>query len=77
MQNVIYGSAPDAGIRVLHKQNAGYITFQQWVERYERKTGDKVNIPEHFQLAFDEQHGFFCFKADNKDEFTFINIGPT
>ena len=37
------------------------MTFDEWVSRYVRKTGDVVNIPEHFQLAFDEQHGFFVF----------------
>ena len=37
------------------------MTFDKWVERYEHKTGDKVFIPDGFQLAFDEQHGFFVF----------------
>ena len=37
------------------------LTFDEWVKRYVDKTGDKVYIPEGFQLAFDPAHGIFCF----------------
>ena len=36
-------------------------TIETWIADYERKTGEKFSIPPNFQLAFDEQHGFFVF----------------
>ena len=38
------------------------MTFEQWVARYEKKTGERFYIPDDFQLAFDEDEGFFVFK---------------
>ena len=53
------------------------MTLPEWISKYTRKTGEQFSNPPNFQLAFDEQHGFFCFKADCKDGVTFVNIGAT
>ena len=53
------------------------MTFQEWVNKYEIKTGDTFSVAEGFQLAFDEKHGFFCFMADYRDGVRFINISHT
>lgn len=37
------------------------MTLEQWVSKYEQKTNEPFSIPDGFQLAFDEQHGFFVF----------------
>lgn len=53
------------------------MTFQQWVEKYQRKTKEQFFVPDGFHLAFDEEHGFFCFTADYRDGVIFINISHT
>ena len=37
------------------------MTLPEWISKYTRKTGEQFSIPPNFQLAFDEQHGFFVF----------------
>lgn len=37
------------------------MTLSSWITRYESKTGEQFTVPDRFQLAFDEQHGFFVF----------------
>ena len=53
------------------------MTFEQWVDKYEHKTGEPFSIGDEFQLAFDEAHGFFVFKPDYRDGVLFINIAHT
>lgn len=35
--------------------------LSDWITRYESKTGEQFSVPDGFQLAFDEAHGFFVF----------------
>jgi hypothetical protein len=49
------------------------MTLADWVTRYESKTGEQFSVPDGFKLAFDEQRGFFYFKADCKGSITFFN----
>ena len=37
------------------------MTLQEWIDRYETKTGDTFSVNDGFQLAFDLEHGFFVF----------------
>src|SRR5665647_2061393 len=44
--------------------------ISDFIQKYKAKTGDAFSIPDGFQIAFDEQHGFFIFgfsKWDNRD----------
>ena len=52
------------------------MTLPEWISKYTRKTGEQFNVPDGFQLAFDEQHGFFLFKVDFRDGVAFVNVGP-
>ena len=53
------------------------MTLPEWVAKYERKTGEQFNVPDGFQLAFDEAYGFFCFSLDERDGIKFFNIAHT
>ena len=37
------------------------MTLAEWVDRYEKKTGEPFSVPVGHKFAFDEQHGFFVF----------------
>lgn len=53
------------------------LTFDEWVKRYVDKTGDKVYIPDGFQLAFDEEHGFFVFGFVEWNSKAWLQFGAT
>lgn len=53
------------------------MTFEDFVAKYEKKTGDKFEIPDGFQLAFDETHGFFAFGFGNWQGKTWLEICAT
>lgn len=41
-------------------------SFEEWVKRYEEKTGDKHEVPKGFRTIFDERRGYaqFMLSAD-------------
>ena len=53
------------------------MTFQEWVNKYEIKTGEQFSVAEGFKVAFDKDEGFFVFMPDYRDGVLFINIGHT
>lgn len=53
------------------------MTLDEWVAKYEKKTGEQFVVPDGFKLAFDEQHGFFCFTVAFKDGIEYVDIAHT
>lgn len=52
-------------------------SLEEFVAKYEKKTGDKFEVPDGFQLAFDEAHGFFVFGFGNWQGKTRLEICAT
>lgn len=48
-----------------------------FIQKYEAKTGETVKIPDGFQLAFDEQHGFFVFGFGEWQGLHWLDVGAT
>lgn len=48
-----------------------------YITKYESKTGEQFNVPEGFQLAFDEKHGFFVFGFGEWKGKQWLEIGAT
>lgn len=53
------------------------MTLAQWIAKYENKTGEGFSVPDGFQIAFDDNKGFFCFQLDYRDGIKFVNISHT
>ena len=47
-------------------------TIAEWIELYEAKTKDKLDVPEGFTINFLETRGFAVWKADVKGNMLFI-----
>ena len=53
------------------------MTLQEWIDRYESKTGDTFSVADGFKFAFDEEHGFFVFGFTEWNGKAWLQFGAT